>query len=88
MGVKGNSLWDLWIEEVVPKLDSRNGFMPLRPMRLPSLGETEEEAAAVQTKTHLDDDEFETFQGMQPWDRLSVHISVPETFYQRLLQGT
>ncbi|XWS60119.1 hypothetical protein CRYUN_Cryun07bG0006900 [Craigia yunnanensis] len=86
MGIMGNNLWDLWVEEVVPKLDSRNGFMPLRPMRLPSLGEAEEEATA-QRKSHPDDDEFETFQGMQPWDRLSVYISIPETFYQRLLEG-
>ncbi|XWS47687.1 hypothetical protein CRYUN_Cryun13aG0005400 [Craigia yunnanensis] len=84
MGKK--SSWDLWMEQVLPKLDSRNGFMPLRPMRLPSLGEEEEEETA-QTKAYFDDDEFETFQGIQPWDRLSVQISIPETFYQRLLEG-
>ncbi|XVF08487.1 hypothetical protein REPUB_Repub07fG0007300 [Reevesia pubescens] len=84
MEIKGKRSWDLWMEEVLPKLDSTKTFMPLRPMRLPTLGEEE----AAQTKADVvDDDEFETFQGFQPWDRLSVLISIPETFFQRLLEG-
>ncbi|XVF82981.1 hypothetical protein PTKIN_Ptkin16aG0096000 [Pterospermum kingtungense] len=83
--ITGKSSWDLWIEEALPKLESRKMFMPLRPMHLPSLGEEEEETIAHQAEA--DEEEYETFQGIQPWDRLSVQILVLDTFFQRLLDG-
>ncbi|XVE56411.1 hypothetical protein DITRI_Ditri04bG0006800 [Diplodiscus trichospermus] len=82
MEVKAKNSWELLLEQLVPKLDNRNGFMPLRPMRIPSLAEAEAAPKAL-----INDDEFETYQGLQPWDRLSVQISIPQNFYQRLLQG-
>ncbi|XVE50595.1 hypothetical protein DITRI_Ditri01bG0175700 [Diplodiscus trichospermus] len=61
-------------------------FMPLRPMHLPNLGEEEEETEANH-QIKPDKDEHETFRVIQPWDRVSVQISVSETFFQRLLDG-
>ncbi|XWS11204.1 hypothetical protein CRYUN_Cryun38cG0064100 [Craigia yunnanensis] len=86
MELIGKSSWDLWIEEALPKLESFKMFLPLRPMHLPNLGEEEEEET-VAHHTNADEDEYETFQGIQPWDRVSVQILVPETFFQRLLDG-
>ncbi|XWS11203.1 hypothetical protein CRYUN_Cryun38cG0064000 [Craigia yunnanensis] len=87
MELKGKSSWDLWIEEALPKLESFKMFLPLRPMHLPNLGEEEEEEETVAHHTNADEDEYETFQGIQTWDRVSVQILVPETFFQRLLDG-
>lgn len=67
----------MWIEEALAKLESRKMFMPLRPMHLPTLKQQQE----AQT------DEYETFHGIQPWDRLSIQISLPDSFFQRLLDG-
>ncbi|XVF77540.1 hypothetical protein PTKIN_Ptkin14bG0053100 [Pterospermum kingtungense] len=77
------SSWDLWIEEALAKLESRTMFMPLRPMHLPYLGEQE----TVAQETKADENEYETFQEIQPWDRASVQISIPEPFFQQLLNG-
>ena len=85
MELIGKSSWDLWIE-ALPKLESFKMFPPLRPMHLLNLGEEEEETVAHHT--NADEDEYETFQGIQPWDRVSVQILVSETFFQRLLDGT
>ncbi|WRX19495.1 Aminotransferase [Theobroma cacao] len=75
----GKSSWDLWIEEALAKLESRKMFMPLRPMHLPTLKQQQQEAQT---------DEYETFHGIQPWYRLSIQISLPDSFFQRLLDGT
>ncbi|XVF77533.1 hypothetical protein PTKIN_Ptkin14bG0052400 [Pterospermum kingtungense] len=83
MEVTGKSSWDLWIEEAVAKLESRKMFLPLRPMHLAGLGQQE----TVASETKADENEYETFQEIQPWDRVSVQISVPETFFQHLLHG-
>ncbi|XP_022737576.1 8-amino-7-oxononanoate synthase-like [Durio zibethinus] len=77
----GKSSWDLLIEEAILKLEPGRLFTPLRPMRVASVKQ-EQEAAPPK----LDEDEYETFQGIQPWDRLSVQISIPETFFQRLVE--
>ena len=79
MGKK--SSWDLWIEEALPKLESRKMFTPIRPMNLSILGQEDE------AQTKFDEDQYETFQGIQPWDRLSVQISLPQPFFQRLMDG-
>ena len=79
MGKK--SSWDLWIEEAISKLESRKMFTPIRPMNLAILGQEDE------AQTKFDEDEYETFQGIQPWDRLSVQISLPQPFFQRLMDG-
>ncbi|XVF77525.1 hypothetical protein PTKIN_Ptkin14bG0051600 [Pterospermum kingtungense] len=83
MEVKGKSSWDLWIEEALAKLESRKMFLPLRPMHLANLGQQE----TVASETKADENEYKTFQEIQPWDRVSVHISVHETFFQHLLHG-
>ncbi|XVF77523.1 hypothetical protein PTKIN_Ptkin14bG0051400 [Pterospermum kingtungense] len=77
----GKSSWDMWIEEALAKVESPDMFM-LRPMRLPNLGGGGEEETNA-----IIEDEYETFQGIQPWDRLSVQTSVPESLYQRMLYG-
>ncbi|KAE8715974.1 5-aminolevulinate synthase [Hibiscus syriacus] len=65
---KMKSSWDKYIE-ALPKLESRNMFTPLRPMNIPIAGEGEGE---VQTK--FDEDEYETYDEIQPWDRLASQI--------------
>ncbi|XVF08488.1 hypothetical protein REPUB_Repub07fG0007400 [Reevesia pubescens] len=77
---KPKSSWDLWIEEALPKLESRKMFTPLRPMNLSILGQEE-------VQTNFDEDQYETFQGIQPFDRLSVQISLPQAFFKRLMDG-
>ncbi|KAK8690577.1 hypothetical protein V6N13_074109 [Hibiscus sabdariffa] len=83
MEQKQRSSWDLWIEEAVAKLESIRLFTPLRPMRVPTLKHQDDEEA----QPKFDDDQYQTFHGIQPWDRLSVQVSIPHAFYQRLLQG-
>ncbi|XVE56413.1 hypothetical protein DITRI_Ditri04bG0006900 [Diplodiscus trichospermus] len=75
------SSWDLWIEEALPKLESWKMFTPLRPMNLAILGQED------QVETNFGEEEYETFDGIQPWDRLSVQISLPQPFFQRLMDG-
>ncbi|KAK8478886.1 hypothetical protein V6N13_076768 [Hibiscus sabdariffa] len=77
---KMKSSWDLYVEEALPKLESRRTFAPLRPMNVSIAGQ---EGA----QTNLDEDEYETYQGIQPWDRLASQIKLPQTFYQRLMDG-
>ncbi|KAK9034656.1 hypothetical protein V6N11_050813 [Hibiscus sabdariffa] len=78
---KMKSSWDLYVEEALPKLESRRTFAPLRPMNVSTAGQ--EEGA----QTNFDEDEYETYQGIQPWDRLASQIKLPQTFYQRLMDG-
>ncbi|KAK8560259.1 hypothetical protein V6N13_061136 [Hibiscus sabdariffa] len=89
MEQKQKSSWDLWIEEAVAKLESIRLFTPLRPMRVPTLKHHQEnqDDDHEEAQRKFDDDQFETFHGIQPWDRLSVQVSIPHAFYQRLLQG-
>ncbi|XP_039001344.1 8-amino-7-oxononanoate synthase-like [Hibiscus syriacus] len=70
----------MYIEEALPKLESRNMFTPLRPMNIPIAGEE-----GAQTK--FDEDEYQTYDGIQPWDRLAAQIELPQSFFQRLLNG-
>ncbi|OMO98180.1 Aminotransferase, class I/classII [Corchorus olitorius] len=85
----GKRSWDLWIEEALPKVESLNMFIALRPMRLPTAKQQGQEVEEEATSQAIvpNEEEYETFQGVQPWDRLSVQISIPESFFQRLLNG-
>ncbi|KAK8537776.1 hypothetical protein V6N12_043924 [Hibiscus sabdariffa] len=78
---KIRSSWDLYVEEALGKLESRKKFAPLRPMNASMAGQ--EEGA----QTNLDEDEYETYQGIQPWDRLASQIQLPQIFFQRLMAG-
>ncbi|OMO98181.1 Aminotransferase, class I/classII [Corchorus olitorius] len=82
---KGKSIWDLWIEQALARLESHKMFAPLRPMQLPGVNLEESEVEAAQTMPN--DDEYETSQRLQPWDRLSIQISLPDSFFKRLLTG-
>ncbi|OMO94879.1 Aminotransferase, class I/classII [Corchorus capsularis] len=82
---KGKSTWDLWIEQALARLESHKMFAPLRPMQLPGVNLEESEVEAAQTMPN--DDEYETSQRLQPWDRLSIQISLPDSFFKRLLTG-
>ncbi|KAK8598821.1 hypothetical protein V6N13_076767 [Hibiscus sabdariffa] len=73
---KMKTSWDLYVEEALPKLESRNMFTPLRPMNISIAGQGE----GAQTK--FDEDEYETYDGIRPWDRLAAQIELPETFFR------
>ncbi|GMJ13661.1 biotin F, biotin 4 [Hibiscus trionum] len=87
MEKKQKTSWDLWVEEAVSKLESIKLFTPLRPMRVPTLKQQQENQDDEEAPPKFDDDQYETFPGIQPWDRLSIQVSIPDAFYQRLLQG-
>ncbi|KAE8715972.1 hypothetical protein F3Y22_tig00110156pilonHSYRG00083 [Hibiscus syriacus] len=82
---KMKSSWNMYIEEALPKLESRNMFTPLRPMNIPIAGEGAGEGEGAQTK--FDEDEYQTYDEIQPWDRLAAQIELPHSFFQRLLNG-
>ncbi|KAK8675405.1 hypothetical protein V6N13_033472 [Hibiscus sabdariffa] len=74
--------WDLWVEEALKNLESKKMFLPLKPVKLTSSGHQYEDKDEAQTK--FDQNEYETFNGIQPWDRLAVQISIPESLFQQL----
>ncbi|KAE8703468.1 hypothetical protein F3Y22_tig00110469pilonHSYRG00152 [Hibiscus syriacus] len=73
--------WDLYVEEELPKLESRNMFLPIRPMNISIAGQEEGD------QTHLVEDEYKTYQGIQPWNRLAAQVMLPQIFFQRLMDG-
>ncbi|KAK8612582.1 hypothetical protein V6N13_092694 [Hibiscus sabdariffa] len=83
MGEKNS--WDLWVEEALNNLESKKMFLPLKPVKLSSSGHQYEDNDEAQTK--FDQNEYETFNGIQPWDRLAVQISIPESLFQQLKNG-
>ncbi|KAK8494143.1 hypothetical protein V6N12_032977 [Hibiscus sabdariffa] len=80
-----NSSWDLWVEESLKTLESKNIYMPLKPMNLSVSGQQYEDKYEAPTK--FQEDEYQTFDGIQPWDRLAVQISMPQSFIQQLLSA-
>ncbi|WRX19496.1 Aminotransferase [Theobroma cacao] len=71
------SSWDFWVEEALLKLESLKLLRPIRPIQLSKKQATEKK----------DDEEYEVFNELQPWDRSTVEVSISESFFQQWLRG-
>ncbi|XP_021286530.1 8-amino-7-oxononanoate synthase-like [Herrania umbratica] len=71
------SSWDFWVEEALLKLESLKLLRPIRPIQLSQKQETEKK----------DDEEYDVFNELQPWDRSAVEVSISESFFQQWLRG-
>ncbi|XP_008234422.1 PREDICTED: 8-amino-7-oxononanoate synthase-like [Prunus mume] len=69
--------WDNGVEEALQKLEHLQLLRSLRPIYLQN-GPTQEAQNPV-------DDEFHVFDEMQPWDRSSVEVHIPEPTFQKWL---
>ncbi|BFG23133.1 hypothetical protein CerSpe_094070 [Prunus speciosa] len=69
--------WDHGVEEALQKLEHLQLLRSLRPIYLQN-GPTQEAQNPV-------DDEFHVFDEMQPWDRSSVEVHIPEPTFQKWL---
>ncbi|KAK9910891.1 hypothetical protein M0R45_034828 [Rubus argutus] len=68
------SSWDLWVEEALDKLERLQLLRSLRPIYL----RNEPQKITAQ-------DEHQVFDEMQPWDRSSVEVHIPESTFQKWL---
>lgn len=71
------SSWDFWVEEALLKVESLKLLRPIRPIQLSKKQATEKR----------DDEEYEVFNELQPWDRSTVEVSISESFFQQWLRG-
>ncbi|XP_021286596.1 8-amino-7-oxononanoate synthase-like [Herrania umbratica] len=74
-----NSLWEKWVEEAVSKLESLKLLRSLRPLYLSSV---QPEVANVGISN---EEEYELFDELQPWDRSSIEVSISEPTYRKWL---
>ncbi|KAG9452945.1 hypothetical protein H6P81_005849 [Aristolochia fimbriata] len=65
--------WDVWVDQALERLDSLKVLRSLRPISLP-VGTMDD---APDTKN------FQTFEGLQPWDRSSVEVEIEESTFQK-----
>ncbi|OMO94878.1 Aminotransferase, class I/classII [Corchorus capsularis] len=70
--------WDFWLEEALAKLESLNLLRPIRPIHL---------STPQNPVPDTDDEEYEVFHQLQPWNRRSVEVSISDSFFQRWVQG-
>lgn len=75
-----SSLWDKWVEEALSKLESLKLLRSLRPLYLPR-----EQQDVVSFGISSEEEEYQVFDEMQPWDRSSVIVSVSESTYHKWL---
>ena len=68
------SSWDHWVEEALDKLERLQLLRSLRPIYL----RNEPQKSTAQ-------DEHQVFDEMQPWDRSSVEVHIPESMLQKWL---
>jgi 8-amino-7-oxononanoate synthase len=79
------SLWDNLVEEALAKLQSLKLLRSLRPIQLPS----HQPPKAIENETQnssnseQEDEFFQVFDKMQPWDRSSVEVQMAEETFQR-----
>lgn len=69
--------WDSWVEEGLQKLERLQLIGSIRPIYL---HRTQDD-----TKKPVDEDEFEVYNEIQPWDRSSVEVHIPEPTFQKWL---
>ncbi|KAM7266569.1 hypothetical protein ACFE04_004466 [Oxalis oulophora] len=60
-------LWDQWVEAAISRLESLKLLRSLRPIHV--------------TKEEEDDDDYQVFDEMQPFDRTSVEISISQSTF-------
>lgn len=67
------SSWDYWVDQALERLHSMKVLRSLRPISL--------SPKEPNTNTAADSEEFETFDGLQPWDRTSVEVEITESTF-------
>ncbi|GLT40244.1 hypothetical protein SLA2020_143940 [Shorea laevis] len=69
--------WDKWVEEALSKLESLKLLRSLRPICLPN--------QQRQQNTEPNEEDYEVFDGLQPWDRSSVEVSISKRTFHKWL---
>lgn len=87
------SAWDNWVGEALQRLESLKVLRSLRPIYLRKgkpLSPTDNELEYVPNPENGgdDDEEFEVFDEMRPWDRSSVEVEIEESTFQRWMHDT
>lgn len=74
------SSWDYWVEESLAKLESLKLLRSLRPIYL-----SKESNPSKPIALEVEDNNYEVFDEMQPWDRSSVEVSISGSTFQKWL---
>nr|GLL21044.1 8-amino-7-oxononanoate synthase [Ipomoea trifida] len=77
--------WDLWVEQVLSRLDSQKLLRSLRPI-LPSKANHPGSQQTCPSNSSFSGDALEVFDGLRHWDRASVEVMISETTYQKWLK--
>lgn len=78
----GMSLWDIWVDEALSKLESLKLIRSLRPIYLHNNNVSLLKAQEFEPKN----DEHQVFDGLRQWDRDSVHVDIADSTFQKWVQ--
>ncbi|KZV29688.1 2-amino-3-ketobutyrate coenzyme A ligase, mitochondrial [Dorcoceras hygrometricum] len=78
-------LWDIWVDEVLSKLESLKLLRSLRPIHLPKVVADRCNSGSIATYPLNLDRDIKFFDGPQKWDRASVEVNISEATFRKWL---
>ncbi|KAK4256439.1 hypothetical protein QN277_009303 [Acacia crassicarpa] len=87
------SAWDCWVGQALARLESLKVLRSLRPICLRKQTthlrvENDEQYVPNPENVVPDDEEFEVFHELRPWDRLAVEVEIGEPTFNKWMHDT